>query len=72
MPENLAKYSTQPYHDPSFLTEMWWLYSVGVFIIFLRIAVRLKTVGFRGWQGDDFVVILVLACELWTSCGHVL
>ena len=56
--------STQPYHDPSFLKEVWGLYAVGVFIYFLRFLVRIRAVGIRGFQGDDYIAIAVLACTL--------
>ncbi|KAF4975592.1 hypothetical protein FZEAL_7645 [Fusarium zealandicum] len=45
---------------PSFLYEAWTLYVIGTLVIFTRFAVRLKTVGWRGFQGDDFFSILVL------------
>ncbi|KAI1066940.1 hypothetical protein LB507_011373 [Fusarium sp. FIESC RH6] len=45
---------------PSFLIEAWTLYGIGTSIIFARFAVRFKTVGFRGLQGDDFFSALVL------------
>ena len=44
-----------------FLREEWALYGVGVAVILLRFATRIKTVGFRGFQGDDFFSLLVLA-----------
>ncbi|KAI0019298.1 hypothetical protein F4780DRAFT_793384 [Xylariomycetidae sp. FL0641] len=47
--------------DPTFLREVWGLYGVGVSILFLRFAVRLKTVGLRGMQGDDLFALLTLA-----------
>ncbi|CEI68032.1 hypothetical protein FVEN_g7698 [Fusarium venenatum] len=47
-------------HRPSFLIEAWTLYAIGTSIIFARFAVRFKTVGIRGLQGDDFFSILVL------------
>ncbi|KAG8668271.1 hypothetical protein FPOAC2_07562 [Fusarium poae] len=45
---------------PSFLIEAWTLYGIGTSIIFARFAVRFKTVGIRGLQGDDLFSILVL------------
>ncbi|KIL90013.1 hypothetical protein FAVG1_06751 [Fusarium avenaceum] len=47
-------------HRPSFLIEVWALYVVGTCIILTRFAVRFKTVGLRGLQGDDFFSVLVL------------
>ncbi|GKU06298.1 integral membrane protein [Fusarium langsethiae] len=47
-------------HRPSFLIEAWTLYGIGTSIIFARFAVRFKTVGIRGLQGDDFFSVLVL------------
>ncbi|KAF7557552.1 hypothetical protein G7Z17_g570 [Cylindrodendrum hubeiense] len=46
--------------DPAFLPEAWALYGIGTAIIFMRFGVRLKTVGWRGFQGDDFFSALVL------------
>ena len=54
--------STQAYHDTEFLKEVWGLYAVGVTVLLLRSAIRLRTVGLRGFQGDDYVSILVLLC----------
>ncbi|WAO89052.1 Hypothetical protein NCS54_00642700 [Fusarium falciforme] len=45
---------------PSFLYEVWTLYGVGTLILLTRFAVRFKTVGWRGFQGDDFFSALVL------------
>ncbi|KAI1015956.1 hypothetical protein LB504_009201 [Fusarium proliferatum] len=45
---------------PSFIIESWTLYVVGTLILFARFAVRFKTVGWRGLQGDDFFSVLVL------------
>ncbi|KAF4990209.1 hypothetical protein FGRMN_8630 [Fusarium graminum] len=44
---------------PSFLVEVWTLYGIGISILFARFAVRFKTVGLRGLQGDDFFSALV-------------
>lgn len=46
-------------NDPSFLSEQWIEYGIGLFIIFVRYFVRIRTVGFRGFQGDDYMAILV-------------
>ncbi|KAF5643193.1 integral membrane protein PTH11 [Fusarium sp. NRRL 52700] len=45
---------------PFFIIESWTLYVVGTLILFARFAVRFKTVGWRGLQGDDFFSVLVL------------
>jgi hypothetical protein len=45
--------------DATFLPEQWTEYGIGVFIIFLRYFVRIRTVGFRGFQGDDYMSVLV-------------
>jgi hypothetical protein len=40
-----------------FPLQTW--YGIGCLIIFLRYAVRLRTVGFRGFEGDDYVAFIV-------------
>ncbi|KAF4443333.1 hypothetical protein FACUT_1390 [Fusarium acutatum] len=45
---------------PSFIIESWTLYVFGTLVLFARFAVRFKTVGWRGLQGDDFFSVLVL------------
>ncbi|TVY33395.1 hypothetical protein LSUB1_G007291 [Lachnellula subtilissima] len=47
--------------DPEFLREEWALYGVGTLVLLTRFATRIKTVGFKGFQGDDYMSILVLA-----------
>lgn len=47
--------------DSEFLPEVWALYGVGVAVLLLRFATRIKTVGFKGFQGDDYFSILTLA-----------
>ncbi|KUJ21838.1 uncharacterized protein LY89DRAFT_385616 [Mollisia scopiformis] len=47
--------------DPEFLREEWTLYGIGVVVILLRFFARIRTVGFRGFQGDDYMSILTLA-----------
>ncbi|KAK5127580.1 hypothetical protein LTR85_006920 [Meristemomyces frigidus] len=54
--------STQAYHNPEFLREVWGLYGVGVAVLVLRSLVRLRTVGLRKFQGDDYIIIFVLFC----------
>ncbi|CVK97833.1 related to integral membrane protein PTH11 [Fusarium proliferatum] len=45
---------------PSFIIESWTLYVFGTLILFSRFAVRFKTIGWRGLQGDGFFSVLVL------------
>ncbi|KAF7193424.1 hypothetical protein HII31_05204 [Pseudocercospora fuligena] len=47
------------YHEPSFLREVWALFGVGVGVILARFAVRLRTVGWRNFAGDDYMSIAV-------------
>lgn len=54
--------TTQPHHDPSFLREVWGLFGVGVGIMVLRFIVRIRAVGIRGFEGDDWTAIAVLLC----------
>ncbi|KAH7007287.1 hypothetical protein EDB80DRAFT_645567 [Ilyonectria destructans] len=46
--------------QPSFLREAWALYSIGTIILLSRFGIRIKTVGWRGMQGDDFFSACVL------------
>jgi hypothetical protein len=46
------------YHQ--FLQETWALYGIGMIILTLRFLTRIKTVGFRGFQGDDYFSLLVV------------
>ncbi|RDW85846.1 hypothetical protein BP5796_04171 [Coleophoma crateriformis] len=50
-----------PERDSQFLVEEWSLYALGAAIILTRFAVRLKTVRWNGFQGDDYMAVLVLA-----------
>jgi hypothetical protein len=43
-----------------FLPEVWAFLVVGYSVLFLRFAVRVKTVGIRGFQGDDLLVAMVV------------
>lgn len=43
-----------------FLREAWALYSIGTIILLSRFGIRIKTVGWRGMQGDDFFSACVL------------
>lgn len=53
--------STQAYHDPAYLIEVWILYGFGMLLFALRLFVRLRTIGFRNFQGDDWFTFLVIA-----------
>ncbi|GKT60086.1 LOW QUALITY PROTEIN: hypothetical protein ColTof3_07425 [Colletotrichum tofieldiae] len=37
------------------MRQAW--YAIGVFIILLRLAVRVRTVGIRGFRGDDYLAL---------------
>lgn len=54
--------STQVYHDPSYLQEVWALFGLGVVVIVIRFLVRLRQVGLRQFQGDDYMAFIVLGC----------
>lgn len=54
--------STQAYHDPSFLKEVWGLFGVGLAVMAVRFMVRIRAVGVRGFEGDDWVAIAVILC----------
>lgn len=41
------------------MTEVWTWFGIGVTVIFIRFGVRIRMVGFRGFQGDDYVTIMV-------------
>ncbi|KAH7129166.1 hypothetical protein EDB81DRAFT_907114 [Dactylonectria macrodidyma] len=45
---------------PSFLYEAWALYGIGTIVLLSRFAIRVKTVGWRGFQGDDLFSVFVL------------
>lgn len=47
-----------------FQTEAWTEYSIGVLILLLGYFGRWKAVGFKGWQGDDYLAVLALT--FWT------
>lgn len=56
--------STQAYHDPSFLKEVWGLFGVGCLIMAVRFVVRIRAVGVRHFEGDDWMAIAVFFCYL--------
>ncbi|KAK2037870.1 hypothetical protein LZ31DRAFT_588694 [Colletotrichum somersetense] len=43
-----------------YLVEVWTWYAIGMVIIALRHVVRLRTVGFRGYHGDDYLSFLCI------------
>lgn len=45
--------------DSTYMTEVWTWFGIGVTVIFIRFGVRIRMVGFRGFQGDDYVTIMV-------------
>jgi hypothetical protein len=53
-------YQIHPTGQAKFLYEVWAEYAIGILILFLRFVVRLKTVGVRGFQGDDYFSMLVV------------
>lgn len=55
---------TQPEHAPSFLKEVWILFGVGAAVLALRFVVRSRIAGVRGFQGDDYMSIVVFLCYL--------
>jgi len=46
---------------PQYLVEAWGLTGLGLFIMFTRYCVRLRTVGIKGLQGDDAMVLFTIA-----------
>ncbi|GME58533.1 transcriptional regulatory protein [Neofusicoccum parvum] len=43
------------------MAEVWAWFGIGVTVIFVRFGVRIRMVGFRGFEGDDYVTIMTLA-----------
>ncbi|KAH6652430.1 hypothetical protein BKA67DRAFT_573979 [Truncatella angustata] len=52
--------------DDSYVPECFAWYTVGVLVILLRFATRVRTVGLSGFRGDDYLAILYIA--LYTTC----
>ncbi|KAF4998551.1 hypothetical protein FGRMN_3078 [Fusarium graminum] len=48
-----------------FQTEAWTEYGLGAIVLFLRYFARWKTVGFKGYQGDDYFALAAMV--FWTS-----
>lgn len=55
---------TQPEVDDTYMPEVWGLFGVGAVILGLRFFVRIRSVGIRGMQGDDYMSIGVFLCYL--------
>lgn len=49
-----AAAQAKAYHDA--LIETWTLYGAGTIFIMLRVFVRTKLVGFRGYRPDDYLI----------------
>lgn len=43
-----------------FNTELWTLYAFGVAVTILRTVARVKAVGFRDLQADDFIIWIAI------------
>ncbi|CAK3763670.1 hypothetical protein AC578_9605 [Lecanosticta acicola] len=57
--------STQAYfHRGAYLHEVWAWFAIGSLVLCLRSAVRLRTVGWRRLQLDDYMAIAVWLCFL--------
>lgn len=52
-----------------FQKEAWTEYGIGVIVLLLRLFARMKVVGIRNWQGDDYFSIIALI--FWTVCTRV-
>ncbi|KAM0251632.1 hypothetical protein ACHAP5_001641 [Fusarium lateritium] len=48
-----------------FQTEAWTEYGLGALVLFLRYFARWKSVGFKGYQGDDYFALAAMV--FWTS-----
>lgn len=46
------------------IIEIYTLYGVGTCMIAMRIAVRTKLVGVRGWHPDDYIIFLTWVSTL--------
>lgn len=54
-----------------FIEEAWSLYGIGLCVLFLRFAIRLRTVGIRGFRGDDaFAFLLIIFFTLDAVTVH--
>lgn len=50
-----------------FQKEAWIEYGIGVVVILFRIFARIKVVGIKNWQGDDYFSVVALI--FWTVCN---
>ncbi|KAK2068058.1 hypothetical protein P8C59_002729 [Phyllachora maydis] len=57
-PDNSAV--SRPQQRDSYLPEITAEYAAGLLIMFLRVGVRLRTVGIKGFQGDDWLIFLAI------------
>ncbi|PSR97211.1 hypothetical protein BD289DRAFT_111973 [Coniella lustricola] len=55
--------------DDGYLPEIWCWFGFGVMIVILRYIVRFRTIGFRNFCGDDYLMLLALA--LWSIDGVI-
>ncbi|KAH8678508.1 hypothetical protein BX600DRAFT_431782 [Xylariales sp. PMI_506] len=59
--------------DVSFVREIWTLYAVGMVILILRLFVRFKTVGLYGFQGDDYLALVLIGLHtIDTTLVHII
>lgn len=56
--------STQPIQDEYYLHEVWILFGIGMLALAARFFVRIRTGGFRGFQGDDYISLWMVVCHI--------
>ncbi|EME46114.1 hypothetical protein DOTSEDRAFT_126539, partial [Dothistroma septosporum NZE10] len=55
--------STQVYHrHGAYMHEIWAWFAVGSVVLFARVGVRLRMIGWRGLQGDDYMAVALWLC----------
>ncbi|KAK2469222.1 hypothetical protein H9L39_19203 [Fusarium oxysporum f. sp. albedinis] len=54
--------------DPLYIKELWGWGAAGAVVMLLRFTVRLRIVGYKGFQGDDFFMIMPQAFIMGTIC----
>ncbi|RKK74277.1 hypothetical protein BFJ63_vAg18477 [Fusarium oxysporum f. sp. narcissi] len=52
--------------DPLYIKELWGWGAAGAVVMLLRFTVRLRIVGYKGFQGDDF--FMIMAFIMGTIC----
>ncbi|KAK2685554.1 hypothetical protein QWA68_015422 [Fusarium oxysporum] len=52
--------------DPLYIKELWGWGAAGAVVMLLRFTVRLRIVGYKGFQGDDF--FMIIAFLMGTIC----